>query len=99
MTMTEEQKALIFRFRYSLRKNGKALVKFLQSAQLDDEDAQKEAMRLFEQWSEIDFEDAVSLLSIKFCANFHYKEELRNSKTLAKVYKKIRQKAVKCLEK
>ena len=48
MTMNEEQKTLIFRFRYSLRTNGKALVKFLQSAQLDDKNKAKEAMKLFE---------------------------------------------------
>ena len=29
MTMTQEQETLIFKFRYSLTKNGKALVKFL----------------------------------------------------------------------
>lgn len=38
LVLKEEEKSLIYLFRYSLLKNGKALVKFLQSAQLDDEE-------------------------------------------------------------
>ena len=96
--LKEEERALLYRFRYSLLKNGKALVKFLQSAPLDDEEAQKEAMRLFDQWSPTNFVDGVSLLSIKFCANHHYSEHLVNNKALQKLYSKIRGKAIKSLE-
>lgn len=55
-------------------------------------------MRLFDQWSPTNFDDSVSLLSIKFCANHHYSEHLSNNKALQKVYSKIRGKAIKSLE-
>lgn len=56
-------------------------------------------MALFDSWAPVDFEDAMSLLGTKFCANQHYREELAGKRSLQKVFKKIRAKAVRCLEK
>ena len=36
-------------------------------------------MKLFDGWSNIEFADAVSLLSIKFCANEHYNESIKSA--------------------
>jgi len=45
--MNENQKFIIKQFRYSLKENGKALVKYLQSIDYNDEKELKEAMTLF----------------------------------------------------
>ena len=47
LTMSDQDKAIIWRFRYSLKDNGKALVKFLSSARLTLDSEKKETMRLF----------------------------------------------------
>ena len=67
-------------------------------ALLDDEAQQKEAMALFDQWAALEYEDALSLLGHKFCANEHYRDDLAGKSKLKKVYKKIRSKAIKCLK-
>lgn len=74
--MLEDQKAVIFRFRYSLVQKPKALSKFLQSARLNDEDQRKEAMKLFHSWCPLEKEDALPLLSLKFAANPIYNQDL-----------------------
>jgi len=91
---------MIWRFRYSkpLKNNGKALVKFLQSARLDVEKERQEAMRLFNSWQQMELEDALPLLSIKFAANPTYSEQVQKDAQLADVYNEIRAKAVRCLE-
>ena len=97
--MLQNQQAIIFRFRYSLKEKPKALVKFLQSARLDDEDQRKEAMNLFNSWTTLKKEDALPLLSLKFAANKIYNENLATNVQLIDVYNEIRNKAVKSLEK
>lgn len=74
LTMSDQDKAIIWRFRYSLKDNSKALVKFLQSARLTDEKELKEVRNLFKQWQAIELEDALPLLSAKFAANPIYNE-------------------------
>ena len=74
--MQDEHKVMLWQFRYSLKDNGKALGKFLQSARLDDEKEQAEAMRLFNIWGDMQLEDALPLLSIKFAANSFYREDI-----------------------
>jgi phosphatidylinositol 3-kinase len=74
--MSDQDKAIIWRYRYSLIDNGRALGKFLQSARFQVETELKEAMRIFKRWSQIELEDALPLLSIKFAANAIYKEEV-----------------------
>jgi hypothetical protein len=49
-------------------------------------------------WAQIELEDALPLLSIKFAANKYYNEALESNKTLVKVYHEIRKKAIACLE-
>jgi hypothetical protein len=56
-------------------------------------------MRILKRWSQIELEDALPLLSIKFAANGIFKEEILQDKTLVKVYNEIRKRAVLCLEK
>ena len=101
LLMEEKHKSIIWQFRYSLKDNGSALVKFLQSARLEDEREKEEAMRLFNSWGEISLEDALPLLSIKFAANSFYREDIDQNKelNLPEVYNNIRTKAVRCLEK
>lgn len=48
--LNDLQKTLIFKFRYFLVEKGNGLVKFLQSARLDDDKTQKEAMKIFNDW-------------------------------------------------
>ena len=72
--------AIIYKYRYSLRDNRKALAKFLQSVRFDKENEVKEAMTLMREWTEIELEDALPLLSSKFAANHIYNEAIqRNS--------------------
>lgn len=97
--MSDQDKAIIWRYRYSLIENGRALGKFLQSARFHVENELKETMRIFKRWSQIELEDALPLLSIKFAANAIYKEEIQHDRQLAKVYNEIRKRAVQCLEK
>jgi len=63
-----------------LIENGRALGKFLQSARLHVENELKETMRIFKRWSQIELEDALPLLSIKFAANGIYKEEIQHDR-------------------
>jgi hypothetical protein len=56
-------------------------------------------MRILKRWSQIELEDALPLLSIKFAANAIYKEEILHDRQLVKVYNEIRKRAVNCLEK
>jgi len=63
-----------------LIENGRALGKFLQSARLHVENELKETMRIFKRWSQIELEDALPLLSIKFAANAIYKEEIQHDR-------------------
>jgi hypothetical protein len=59
-----------------LIENGRALGKFLQSARLNVETEMKETMRIFKKWSQVELEDALPLLSVKFAANSIYREEI-----------------------
>jgi hypothetical protein len=96
--MKVQDKALLWKFRYVLKDRPNALVKFLQSARLDDEKEQSEALQLIKIWAHIDLEDALPLLSIKFAANKVFRREIESDGSLAKVYNDIRTKAIKSLE-
>lgn len=71
-TLTVEQKALLWHYRYSLTSNKKALVKFLQCIEWTKEKEELEGMRMLKKWVEIDVEQALPLLSWMFCANQVY---------------------------
>ena len=70
--LSVEQKALLWRFRYSLTNNKKALAKFLKCIDWTKEKEEKEAMNMLKSWQEIDIEQAIPLLSFMFCANKIY---------------------------
>ena len=49
--LSEEEKTMIWRFRYSIIDNGKALTKFLQSVRFTEEKEMKEAISLMKKWA------------------------------------------------
>lgn len=55
-------------------------------------------MKLFQSWCQLEKEDALPLLSLKFAANQIYNSDLTNNKQLTNVYTEIRARAVKSLE-
>ena len=57
---------LLWRFRYSLREDSKALVKFLRSIHWEDVQEVQEAIKLMESWARISTSDALPLLSPDF---------------------------------
>jgi Phosphatidylinositol 3- and 4-kinase/Phosphoinositide 3-kinase family, accessory domain (PIK domain)/Phosphoinositide 3-kinase C2 len=61
-----EEKELLWKFRYSLTGNKRALVKFLRCVDWEEEDDVKEAVSLLSKWAPIDPEDAIRLLSHDF---------------------------------
>lgn len=60
--LKNEDKDLLWKFRYTLTDNKKALVKFLLSVDWKDEMEVKQATDLLHQWCEIDIADALKLL-------------------------------------
>ncbi|DBA04605.1 TPA: hypothetical protein N0F65_012188 [Lagenidium giganteum] len=56
------EKDLLWKFRYTLTDNKKAVVKFLLSVDWNDETEVKQATELLHQWCEIDIADALKLL-------------------------------------
>ncbi|KAL9644212.1 hypothetical protein ABK040_005673 [Willaertia magna] len=58
-----EDKSLLWRYRYYLRSNKRALIKFLRCVDWNYLAQKKEAEKLIGQWSEIETVDALSLLS------------------------------------
>lgn len=74
--MSAAEKELIWKFRYSLKTEGKALVKFLLSVAWNSDEEAQEATLLLEQWAPIEVDDALFLLSSEFtnrrvCADAH----------------------------
>lgn len=61
-----EEKKLLWRYRYYIRGNKKALTKFLISIDWSFQKESKEALVLLEEWEEIDTVDALFLLSRLF---------------------------------
>lgn len=68
--MTFEEKNLVWKFRFYLTRDKKALTKFLHSVTWSDEAEVKQAQDLIENWVEIDVEDVLELLSSQFEAKF-----------------------------
>jgi phosphatidylinositol 3-kinase len=61
-----EDKSLLWQFRYYLKSNKRALIKFLKCVDWGYEQEKKEATRLIEEWAEISTVDALALLSRLF---------------------------------
>ena len=51
-------------------------------------------MRLFKQWTDIEMEDALPLLSVKFAANPIYNKLIEENPSLTKHFCDIRKKAI-----
>lgn len=64
--LTAEQRDLIWKFRYSLASNKKALTKFVRAVNWDEIHEAKQAIDLLREWAPIDSEDALELLSPAF---------------------------------
>ena len=95
MKMSDKDQGLLWRFRYSLIENGKALPKVLLSADWSKPSDEKEALNLLTQWAEIYIEQALPMLSSLFCANEYYNKGNKHYQA----FKPIREHAVKSLEK
>ncbi|EDO17861.1 hypothetical protein Kpol_1043p51 [Vanderwaltozyma polyspora DSM 70294] len=61
-TLTPHEKSSIWKYRYFLVNNKKALTKLLQSTNLSEETERTEVLELMDSWAEIDVDDAIELL-------------------------------------
>ncbi|CAL9732756.1 phosphatidylinositol 3-kinase Vps34p [Monosporozyma unispora] len=64
--LTAHEKGSIWKYRYYLMNNKKALTKLLQSTNMTEESERAEALELMDTWSEIDIDDAIELLGPSF---------------------------------
>ncbi|SCU96751.1 LAFA_0G07910g1_1 [Lachancea sp. 'fantastica'] len=60
--LTAHEKGLVWKYRYYLMNNKKALTKLLQVTNLTEESERREVLELVDSWAEIDIEDALELL-------------------------------------
>ena len=64
--LTGHEKGSLWRYRYYLMNNKKALTKLLQSTNLNEESERTEVLELMDSWAEIDIDDAIELLGCSF---------------------------------
>lgn len=64
--LTAHEKGSVWRYRYYLMNNKKALTKLLQSTNLNEESERTEVLELMDSWAEIDIDDAIELLGSSF---------------------------------
>lgn len=64
--LSPEEKDLIWKFRYHLTRDKRALTKFLKSVNWQDQSESKQAVEVLKRWSEIDVDDALELLGPTF---------------------------------
>ncbi|AJV73604.1 Vps34p [Saccharomyces cerevisiae YJM244] len=64
--LTAHEKGSIWKYRYYLMNNKKALTKLLQSTNLREESERVEVLELMDSWAEIDIDDALELLGSTF---------------------------------
>ncbi|KAK8803754.1 hypothetical protein WA158_001448 [Blastocystis sp. Blastoise] len=64
--MTDQDKMLLYKFRYTLINNKQALVKFLYSIDWTNSIEAEDALKMMQRWERIDVEDALILLSKDF---------------------------------
>ncbi|KAK0669580.1 kinase-like domain-containing protein [Cercophora samala] len=65
-TLSPEEKDLIWKFRYHLTRNKKALTKFVKSVNWLDQAESKQAVQVLGKWTDIDVDDALELLGPTF---------------------------------
>ncbi|KAJ5238865.1 Phosphatidylinositol 3-kinase [Penicillium chermesinum] len=64
--LTAEEKDLIWRFRYYLTREKRALTKFVKSVNWRDDGESRQAVEILPKWTEIDVDDALELLGPTF---------------------------------
>ncbi|KAJ5353977.1 hypothetical protein N7541_006541 [Penicillium brevicompactum] len=64
--LTTEEKDLVWRFRYHLTREKKALTKFVKSVNWRDVGESRQAVEMFPKWTEIDVDDALEILGPTF---------------------------------
>lgn len=65
-TLLPEEKDLVWKFRYHLTKDKRALTKFVKSVNWQDQSESKQAIQVLGKWTEIDVDDALELLGPTF---------------------------------
>ncbi|KAK8073811.1 Phosphatidylinositol 3-kinase- root isoform [Apiospora phragmitis] len=65
-TLTLEEKDLVWKFRYHLTKDKRAVTKFVKSVNWQDQSESKQAIQVLAKWTEIDVDDALELLGPTF---------------------------------
>lgn len=68
-SLTPEEKDLVWKFRYHLTKDKRALTKFVKSVNWQDQSESKQAIQVMSKWIEIDVDDALELLGPTFDAS------------------------------
>lgn len=64
--LSSEETDLIWKFRYHLTRDKRALTKFVKSVNWGDQSESKQAVHVLERWTEIDIDDALELLGPSF---------------------------------
>lgn len=64
--LSPEEKDLIWKFRYHLTRDKRALTKFVKSVNWQDQSESKQALQVLGKWTEIDVDDALELLGPTF---------------------------------
>ncbi|KAK4162452.1 kinase-like domain-containing protein [Cladorrhinum sp. PSN259] len=64
--LSPEEKDLVWKFRYHLTRNKKALTKFVKSVNWQDHSESKQAVMVLGKWTDIDVDDALELLGPTF---------------------------------
>ncbi|KAI9291368.1 phosphatidylinositol 3-kinase [Neoconidiobolus thromboides FSU 785] len=64
--LTSEEKDLLWKFRFYLKRDKKALTKFLKCVMWSDTVESSQAVTILEEWSDIEIEDALELLGPNF---------------------------------
>lgn len=65
-TLLPEEKDLVWKFRYHLTKDKRALTKFVKSVNWQDQSESKQAIQVLGKWTEIEVDDALELLGPTF---------------------------------
>lgn len=64
--LTPEEKDLVWKFRYHLTKDKRALTKFVKSVNWQDQSESRQAILVISKWTDIDVDDALELLGPTF---------------------------------
>ncbi|KAI1504961.1 phosphatidylinositol 3 [Biscogniauxia marginata] len=65
-TLSPEEKDLVWKFRYHLTKDKRALTKFVKSVNWQDQSESRQAIQVLGKWTDIDVDDALELLGPTF---------------------------------